>query len=205
MGNSNDISRAMFCIGYGLYALTVNDGKKDNALIVNTVTQLTSTPNRVAVAVNKQNYSHDVMCDTGVMNINCLAENTPFSVFQQFGFQSGRNTDKFKGESLEHSENGLVILPKYSNAYISLQTDQYIDVDTHGLFICKVTDAKIINDTPTMTYTYYQKNVKPKPEKQEKKGYVCKICGYVYEGDTLPDDFVCPICKHGAVDFEELK
>ncbi len=201
--NKNDLS-ALFKIGYGLYVVTCNDGKRDNGLIVNTVTQLTSTPNRVAVAINKDNYSHHVIKQTGVMNVNCLTVEAPFSVFENFGFQSGRSVDKFAGWSPLHSDNGLVFLPKYINSFMSLKVEQYLDMGTHGLFICAVTEARVLSDKETMTYSYYQSNVKPKPQTAGKKGYVCKICGYVYEGDELPEDFVCPLCKHGAADFEPI-
>ncbi len=202
--NKNDLT-ALFNIGYGLYVVTSNDGKKDNGLIVNTVTQVTNTPNRIAVTINKSNYSHHVIKQTGVMNINCLSVDAPFSVFEKFGFVSGRNVDKFADCTPLRSDNGLVFLPRYINSFMSLKVEQYIDIDTHGMFICSVTEARVLSDRETMTYTYYQNNVKPKPETEGKKGYVCKICGYVYEGDTLPDDFVCPLCKHGAADFEEIK
>ena len=196
---------ALFRIGYGLYVVTCNDGNKDNGLIVNTVTQLTDTPNRVAVTINKRNYSHDIIQKTGKMNVNCLSTETPFDVFKAFGFVSGRDVDKFANCNPPRSENGLVYLPRYINAYLSLEVERYIDFDTHGMFVCRVTEAKVISDVETMTYTYYQKNVKPKPQPTKKKGYVCKICGYVYEGETLPEDFICPLCKHGAADFEEIK
>ncbi len=197
--------KALFNIGYGLYVVTSNDGKKDNGLIVNTVVQLTSTPNRVAVAINKANYSHHVIRQTGVMNVNCLSQDAPFSIFERFGFQSGRNVDKFAGETPLRSANGVAYLSQYSNALLSLKVEQYLDFDTHGMFVCSVEDARVISDVPTMTYAYYQQNVKPKPETEGKKGFVCKVCGYIYEGDTLPDDFVCPLCKHGAADFEPIR
>ncbi len=201
--NKSDMS-ALFKIGYGLYVVTCNDGKKDNGLIVNTVTQVTDTPNRIAVIINKANYSHHVIKNTGIMNVNCLSVEAPFKVFQTFGFQSGRNVDKFAGESTVRSDNGLVILPNYINASLSLKVENYVDVDTHGMFICSVTEARVMSDKETMTYTYYQKNVKPKPQTEGKKGFVCKICGYIYEGDELPQDFICPLCKHGAADFERI-
>ena len=201
--DKNDLT-ALFNIGYGLYVITSNDGKKDNGLIVNTVTQVTNTPNRIAVTINKQNYSHHIIKQTGIMNINCLSVDAPFSVFENFGFKSGRNTDKFAGEEQLRSDNGLIFLRRYINSFMSLKVEQYIDLDTHGMFICSVTEARVISDAETMTYTYYQKNVKPKPETEGKKGFVCKVCGYVYEGDTLPEDFVCPLCKHGAADFEPI-
>ncbi len=202
--NKNDLT-ALFNIGYGLYVVTSNDGKKDNGLIVNTVTQVTNTPNRIAVTINKDSYSHHVIKQTGIMNINCLTVDAPFSVFEKFGFVSGRNVDKFADCTPNRSDNGLVFLPRYINSFMSLKVEQYVDLDTHGMFICSITEARVISDKDTMTYTYYQNNVKPKPNTEGKKGYVCKICGYIYEGDTLPDDIVCPLCKHGAVDFEEIK
>ena len=201
--NKNDLT-ALFRIGYGLYVVTSNDGKKDNGLIVNTVTQLTDTPNRVAVNINKANYSHHIIKQTGILNVNCLSVDAPFSVFERFGFQSGRTVDKFEGITPVRSDNGLIILPKYINAAISLKVEQYVDLDTHGMFICSVTEARVMSEKETMSYTYYQNNVKPKPDTEGKKGFVCKVCGYIYEGDVLPDDFICPLCKHGAEDFEKI-
>jgi len=201
--NKSDLT-ALFNIGYGLYVVTSNDGKKDNGLIVNTVSQVTNTPNRVAVAINKDNYSHHIIKQTGIMNVNCLSTDAPFSVFQTFGFQSGRNADKFANIEPLRSDNGLAFLPRYINSFMSLQVEQYVDLGTHGMFICSVTEARVISDTETMTYTYYMNNVKPKPETAGKKGHVCKVCGWVYEGEDLPDDIVCPLCKHGAADFEPI-
>ena len=200
--DKNNMS-ALFNIGYGLYVVTSNDGKKDNGLIVNTVTQVTSSPNRVAVCINKQNYSHHTIQQTGVMNVNCLSVEAPFKVFENFGFQSGRNVDKFADCEPLRSDNGLIFLPKYINSFMSLKVDDYIDLDTHGMFICSVTEARVVSDKETMTYTYYQNNVKPKPQTEGKKGWVCKVCGYIHEGD-LPDDFICPLCKHGVADFEPI-
>ena len=202
--NKNDLT-ALFRIGYGLYVVTSNDGTKDNGLIVNTVTQVTSTPNRVAVCINKDNYSHHVIKQTGKMNVNCLSVEAPFKVFETFGFQSGRTADKFKDVTPLRSDNGLVFLPQYINAFMSLKVESYVDLGTHGMFICSVTEAQVVSKAETMTYSYYQANVKPKPEAKGKTGWVCKICGYVYEGETLPDDFICPLCKHPASDFEPLK
>lgn len=201
--NKEDMS-ALFKIGYGLYVVTSNDGKRDNGLIVNTVSQVTNTPNRIAVTINKMNYSHHVIKQTGIMNLNCLSTDAPFNVFENFGFQSGRNVDKFAGKSPLRSDNGLVFLPRYINAFMSLKVEQYVDLDTHGMFICAVTEARVISDLDTMTYTYYQKHVKPQPETEGKKGYVCTVCGYVYEGEELPEDIICPLCKHGAADFEPI-
>lgn len=201
--NKNDMS-ALFRIGYGLYVVTSNDGNRDNGLIVNTVTQISDSPNRIAVTINKQNYSHHVIKQTGIMNVNCLTTDAPFNVIERFGFKSGRNSDKFDGITPVRSVNGLAILPKYVNASLSLRVEDYVDFGSHGMFICSVTEARVISDAPTMTYSYYHENVKPKPETDGKKGFVCKVCGYIYEGDTLPNDFVCPLCKHGAADFEPI-
>ena len=201
--NKNDLS-ALFNIGYGLYVVTCRDGEKDNGLIVNTVTQVTNTPNRVAVTINKENYSHHIIKQTGMMNVNCLDTSAPFAVFEQFGFRSGRVADKFAGQEILRSDNGLAFLPRNINSFLSLKVEQYVDLDTHGMFICSVTEARVMSDAETMTYTYYQDHVKPQPETEGKKGYVCKVCGWVYEGDTLPDDIVCPLCKHGAADFEPI-
>ncbi len=202
--DKNDLT-ALFKIGYGLYVVTSFDGKKHNGLIVNTVTQVTNTPNRVAVTINKESYSHHVIKQTGTMNVNCLTVDAPFKVFEAFGFQSGRNTDKFENCEPLYSDNGLVFLPRYINAFMSLKVVQYVDLETHGMFICEVTESRVLSDKETMTYTYYLENVKPKPETEGKKGYVCKICGYIYEGSPLPEDFICPLCKHGVADFEEIK
>ncbi len=202
--NKNDLT-ALFKIGYGLYVVTSNDGRKDNGLIVNTVTQVTNTPNRIAVTINKDNYSHHIIKQTGKMNINCLSVDAPFSVFEAFGFRSGRTVDKFADCTPLRSDNGLVFLPRYINSFMSLKVEQYVDLDTHGMFICSVTEARVISDRETMTYAYYHANVKPKPATEGKKGYVCKICGYVYEGEELPEDFICPLCKHGAADFEPIQ
>ncbi len=203
MANKHDWS-ALSNIGYGLYVVTCSDGKKDNGLIVNTVTQLTDTPNRIAVNINKQNYSHHVIRQTGQLNVNCLSTDAPFKVFETFGFQSGRTVNKFANCQPNRSDNGLVFLPRYINSFMSLKVEDYVDLDTHGMFICSVTEARVMSDKETMTYTYYQDNVKPKPETEGKAGFVCKICGYVYEGGDLPDDFICPLCKHGAADFEPI-
>ena len=194
----------LFNIGYGLYALTSNDGTRDNALIVNAVTQVTNTPNRIAVTLNKQNYSCHVIQKTKLMNLNCLSTDAPFEIFERFGFHSGRNVDKFKDFPKLRSANGLVFLPSYINSFLSLKVEEEVDLDTHVMFICCITESRVLSQTETMTYNYYQKNVKPAPETEGKKGYVCKICGYVYEGEELPSDFICPLCKHGASDFEKI-
>ena len=196
---------ALFKIGYGLYVVATRDeAGRDNGCIVNTVTQVTNTPNRVAVTINKLNYTHHVVKQTGIMNLNCLSEDAPFDLFKRFGFQSGRTADKFAGEEVQRAANGLAILPSHVNALLSLKVEQYVDLGTHGMFICSVEESRVLSQRPTMTYAYYQDNVKPKPDTGKKKGWVCKICGYVHEGDELPEDFICPLCKHGAADFERL-
>ena len=202
--DKNDLT-ALFNIGYGLYVVTARDGDKDNGCIVNTVSQVTNTPNRIAVCINKKNLTHDMVAKTGVMNVNCLSTDAPFSVFEHFGVQSGRDVDKIIGEGILRSDNGVAFLGHYINSFMSLKVEQTVDLDTHSMFICSVTEARVITDVETMTYTYYQNNVKPKPETDGKKGWVCKVCGYVYEGEELPDDFICPLCKHGVADFEPIE
>jgi len=201
--NKNDLN-ALSNIGYGLYVVTSNDGKKDNGLIVNTVTQVTNTPNKIAVTINKDNYSYHIINHTKKMNVNCLSIDTPFSVFETFGFRSGRNVDKFKDIEVLRSDNGLVFLPRYINSFMSLKVEKVIDLETHGMFICEITEARVITHSESMSYNYYYENVKPKPETFEKKGFVCKVCGYIYEGEELPEDIICPLCKHGAADFEKI-
>lgn len=204
MNASKNDPRALFNIGYGLYVITSNNGVKDNGMICNAVTQVTSNPARVSVTINKDSYSHGVIKESGVMNINCLSVEAPFRVFEVFGFKSGKDTDKFEGCEPRRSDNGLVVLPKYINSYISLSVEQYIDLDTHGMFICRVTAAEVISEKETMAYSYYHKNVKPAKKPEAKKGYVCTVCGYIHEGE-LTDDFVCPLCHHGKEAFEEIK
>lgn len=201
--DKNDMT-ALFRLGYGLYVVTSNDGKRDNGLIVNTVTQVSDAPNRIAVCINKRNYSCHVIEQTKKMNVNCLSVDAPFDIFKRFGFQSGRNVDKFEGIETAKSDNGLPFLTQYINAVLSLEVENVVDLESHLMFICKVTEARVTSDRATMTYTYYQENVKPKPQTEGKKGWVCKICGYIYEGEDLPEDFICPLCKHGAVDFEKI-
>ena len=201
--DKNDLT-ALFKIGYGLYVVTARDGAKDNGCIVNTVSQVTNTPNRIAVCINKKNLTHDMVAKTGVMNVNCLSTEAPFSMFEHFGFQSGRDAEKIIGDGILRSDNGVAFLGHYINSFMSLKVEQTVDLDTHSMFICTVTEARVISDVETMTYTYYQNNVKPKPETEGKKGWVCKVCGYVYEGEDLPDDFICPLCKHGVADFEPI-
>lgn len=196
---------AFFKIGYGLYVLTAREGQKDNGCIVNTVMQVTDTPKRLALAVNKGNYTCEMMQRTKKCNVTVLCEGASFDLFRRFGFQSGRDVDKFQGfGGAERSENGLLYLTESSNAYFSANVIAEQDLGTHILFIAEATAAEVLSDKPTVTYTYYQEHIKPKPEKTQKKGWRCKICGYVYEGDPLPEDFICPLCKHPASDFERI-
>ena len=197
---------AMFSLSYGLFVLTARDGAKDNGCIINTVTQLTDTPKRISIAVNKANYTHDMIKKTGVFNVSVLSQDAPFAMFQHYGFQSGRDVDKFAGvQGMARATNGVYYLPYCTNAFISARVTQTIEFETHTLFIADVTEARQLSDVPSMTYAYYFANVKPKPSKlKEQHGWVCKICGYVYEGEELPADFICPLCKHGAEDFEKI-
>lgn len=195
-------ANALFKLSYGLFVLSAKDGEKDNGCIINTAMQVTSSPKQVCIAVNKQNFTCEMIQKTGKFNLSILSEKAQFDLFKQFGFQSGRNADKFDGIKCERSENGLLYLTEQSNAYLSCSVVSESDLGSHIMFVASVDDAVVLNDDPSVTYDYYHKNIKPAPQKTEKKKYVCKICGYVYEGDELPADFVCPWCKHGAEDFE---
>lgn len=199
--------KAMYQLTYGLFVLTAKEDNFFNGCIINTALQVTTTPNRIAITVNKANKTHDMVLKTGVFNICTLTQDTPFSVFKQFGFQSGSNVDKFAdfaGKAV--SENGLYYLSEYANSYLSGKVVSTIDLGTHTMFIADVTDGVVLSEAESVSYAYYQKNIKPAPE-TAKKGtrYVCKVCGYVYEGEVLPPDFICPICKHGAEDFERIE
>lgn len=212
-------SSALFKIGYGLYVITTNDGKRDNGMICNTVIQASSAPLRVVLTINKANYTHETILKTGKLNVNILSEEAPFAVFERYGFKSGRDADKLEGVEFTRSENGLAVLPKYANAVLSLKLHMYVNLESHGLFICDVVEAKELGSVPTMTYAYYQANVKPRPaapasspKEGAKKKWVCKICGYVYDPEEnggvafedLPKDWVCPWCKHPTSDFEPM-
>ena len=203
MANAN----AMFSLTYGLFVLTAREGDKDNGCIVNTVSQLTDNPKRVTVAVNKANYTHDMILRTGAFNASILTKNAPFELFKYYGFQSGRDVNKFEGMDMPRMNNGIVYLEGFTNAVISGKVTQAIDCGTHTLFIAEVTELKVTSSDRSVTYQDYFDYIKPKPQPAaaQQKGFVCKICGYVYEGDTLPEDFICPLCKHGAEDFEPLK
>lgn len=200
---------ALFTLSYGLYVLTAREGGRDLGCIVNTVTQLTENPTRIAVSVNKQNFTNEVIQRTGLFNVSVLTESAPMDLFRHFGFQSGRDVDKFAGRTDPVSENGLRYISGPANALISGKVEQAIDCGTHMLYIALVTEARKLSDAPSMTYAYYFANVKPKPqpkpaEAKPRRGFVCRICGYFYEGDELPPDFICPLCKHGAADFEPV-
>lgn len=194
---------------YGLFVLTARSGDKDNGCIINTAAQLTSSPNRINIAVNKANFTHDMILNTGVFNISVLAEDTSFDTFKRFGFASGKDTDKFEGflENTARSANGLLYVTAGTNAFMSAKVIETHDYGSHTLFVAELTEAEVLRDEPSVTYAYYFEHIKPKPQpkiEEEKHGYVCKICGYVYEGETLPPDFICPLCKHGAEDFEKI-
>ncbi|MCQ5127905.1 flavin reductase [Blautia coccoides] len=194
-------------LSYGLFVLTARDGDKDNGCIVNTVTQVANEPNTISISVNKSNYTHDMIMKTGKFNVSILNEKAVFGTFKHFGFQSGRDTDKFEAVEISRASNGVaVVQTEETNAYISGQVIQSIDLGSHTLFIASVEGGEVFNDTPSATYAYYFANIKPKPEvKSEiKKGWICTICGYIYEGNILPDDFICPVCKHPASDFKQL-
>ncbi|MBE7055149.1 MAG: flavin reductase [Ruminococcaceae bacterium] len=200
-----NMKKTLFKLTYGLFVLSSRDGMKDNGCIINTVMQVTDTPLQIAVAVNKDNYTLQMIEKSRIFNISVLSEDVPFSVFQNFGFQSGRSADKFSQfEYKKRAANDVYYLTEYTNAFISAKVVNMIDCGTHMMIIGEVTQALTLSDTPSVTYDYYFKNIKPKPE-AKKKGYVCKICGYVYEGDVLPEDFICPLCKHPASDFEKLE
>ena len=204
--SENKIEAAsMFKLSYGLFVLSAKDSEKNNGCIVNTVIQVTDTPKRITVTVNKANLTHDMILKSGKFNVSVLSTDAPFSVFEAFGFVSGKEKDKF-ADIIDKAvaDNGILYLTKYANALISAEVISARDLGTHTEFLAEVTEGKVLSDTPSMTYQYYFDNVKPKPE-AKKKGYVCKICGYVYEGETLPEDFICPLCKHPASDFEPIE
>ena len=194
---------AMYKLTYGLFVLTAKDGTKENGCIINTAMQVTTTPNRIIIVVNKQNYTHDMIMKTKEFNISCLNEAVTFDVFRHFGFQSGKDVDKMEGREYPHAENGIVYVPEMTSAYISGKVVSETDLGTHTMFLADVTDAKVLDEAEPVSYSYYQKHVKPAPEPVKKTSWICKICGYIYEGEVLPEDFVCPVCKHPASDFEK--
>jgi len=196
---------ALFNIGYGLYVITSRDGNKDNGCIINTVLQVTDLPLRIAFTINKESLTYDMIKNTGLFNISVLSTDADFEIFKHFGFQSGREKEKLKNyPGVFYSANGISYLTESSNAFISGKVISSTDLGTHILFIADVTDSEILNEKESVTYAYYHKFIKPRPTDDKKSGYRCKICGYVYEGDPLPEDFICPLCKHGASDFEKI-
>lgn len=196
---------AMYKLTYGLFVLTAKEGDKDNGCIVNTVSQVTTTPNRIVVAVNKNNYTHDMIVRTGVFNVSILSEASRFDTYKHWGFQSGKDTDKAEGITFSRAENGVIYLAEETNAYLSAKVVSMTDLGTHTLFLADVTDGAVLSEDASVTYAYYQSNIKPSPAAQEKKkGFICTVCGYIYEGETLPEDFICPLCKHPASDFRPL-
>ncbi len=196
----------LFKIPYGLYVVAAREGDKDNGCIINTVQQVTNTPNRISVVICKQNYTHDIVLNTGKFNVLTLSQAAGFDIFERFGFNSGRDTDKFDGIDFDRAQNGIAVLKDCINSVICADVVDVVDLYTHTMFVATISEARIINDESTVTYDYYLNNIKPKPESKagDKKGFVCKICGWVYEGETLPKDIVCPLCKHGYSDFEPL-
>ena len=198
-------TKVLFKIGYGLYILTAHENGKDNGCIINTVMQVTSDPCMIAVAVNKQNYTNEMISRTRKFNISTLAEGVSFEVFKHFGFQSGKEINKFETFSdVKRSPNGVLYITQNTNSYMSAYVQKEIDLGSHTMFIGQLVESECLSDIPTVTYDFYQKNIKPKPESASHNGWRCKICGYVYEGEELPSDFICPWCKHGAVDFERI-
>ena len=212
MANATIDKGAMHKLSYGLFALFTNDGAKDNACIINTATQISDDPKTISICVNRANYSNETIKKSGVFTISILSESAPFDIFKRFGFASGRDTDKLDGfDKIATSENGLKYLTEYSNAFISAKVISATEVGTHTVFIAEVTEAQVLNDEKSATYVYYFEHIKPKPEAKsapanEKKivGWRCKICGYEYEGAELPEEFICPWCKHPASDFEPI-
>lgn len=197
-------SRVLFNIGYGLYVVTTKDNN-DNGCIINTVMQVTSDPCQIAIAVNKRNLTQQMISRTRKFNLSVLSEQASFDIFKHFGYQSGRDVDKFANFSdVKRSPNGLYYITQGTNSYMSAYVQQEIDLGTHSLFIGQLVAAEMLNEVPTMSYDFYQKNIKPKPQNENKKGWRCKICGYIYEGENLPQDYICPVCKHGATDFEKI-
>ena len=197
---------AMYKISYGLFVLTAKNSVKQNGCIVNTVMQVTSTPNRIVVAVNKNNFTHDMIVQSKEFNVSMLSTSVPFEVFKHFGFQSGKDVNKFEKYDYKIATNGIAYLDKNTTAYLSAKVISITDLGTHSLFLADVTECEKLSDEDSVTYDYYQKNIKPKPTNKPKKTvWRCKICGYEYEGEELPADFICPLCKHPASDFEKIE
>ncbi len=198
---------ALYNINCGLFVLTACEDGKQNGCIINTVMQVTSTPVKISVTVNKSNYTTGIILRTGKFNVSCIDESADFSLFKNFGFASGSDTDKFaEFDGYTQAENGINYITKNTNAYFSATVIDTIDVGTHYIFVAEVNEAEVLSNVPSASYSYYHKNIKPKPEKKQsdKTRWVCKICGYVYEGEELPEGYVCPICNHPASDFEKM-
>lgn len=195
---------AVYKLSYGLFVLTARDEKKDNGCIINTASQIADSPQRLIVSVNKKNYTHDMIKKTGIFNISVLSESVPFTVFQHYGFKSGRNTDKIMDTGMPRSANGIAYLSSYTNAFMSCRVEKELDCGSHTVFIAEITESAVLSQEPSVTYQYYFDNIKPAPQPEKKKGYVCEICGYVYDGDEIPESFVCPVCKHTADVFRKL-
>lgn len=196
---------AMFKLTYGLFVLTAKDGEKDNGCIINTAMQVTAEPNRIIIVVNKQNYTHDMIMKTKEFNVSMIDTDADFELFKHFGFQSGRDVDKMEGVSYSRASNGVAYLNQMVNGYISGRVISTTDLGSHTMFLADVVDGDVLSEAESVTYSYYHKNIKPAPQPVKKKGWICKICGYVYEGEDLPADFICPICKHPASDFERIE
>lgn len=192
-------------VSYGLFLLTANDGEKDNGCITNVVVQVTATPLQFAIALNKSNFTHDMVLKTGIFNVSVLTEQTPMELIRHFGFQSGREVDKFGSwPGVARSENGLLYLTEYTNSFLSGKVVRSMDMGTHTLFVAEITEAEVRSNEASLTYSFYQQHIKPQPVAVQGKNnkWVCQVCGYEYEGDELPADFICPWCKHGAADFK---
>lgn len=201
-------NKSLYKLSYGLFVLTANRDGKDNGCIINTATQLSSNPNRISIAVNKNNLTHDMIRDTRKFTLSVISEEAEFELIKRFGFQSGRDADKFAGFSeCRRGANGSMIVTEGTNAYLSAWVEQCIDVGTHTLFIAQLTDADVLSDAPSATYQYYQDYIKPQKVGKTESGQTiwrCRICGYEYVGEDIPQDFICPICKHPVEDFEKV-
>ena len=196
---------AFFKLSYGLFVVTAHEGDKDNGCITNTVVQQTTTPNRISVTINKNNYTHDMIKRTGVFNVSVLSEKAKSETFKHWGFQSGKDVDKAVGITYFRLENGVIYIVDGVNAVMCAKVEQEVDLGTHTMFIAEVTDAFSTEEDPSATYAFYHKNIKPAPQQAKKKGWICTVCGYIYEGEVLPEDFICPTCKHPASDFKRIE
>ena len=202
--------KAMYKLSYGLFVLTAKDAEKDNGCIINTAVQAASEPNQLSICVNKANYTHDMIQKTGKFTVSVLSQEAQFGLFEQFGFQSGRNVNKFEAfEKCARGLNGIYYITEGTNAYISVTVNKMEDLGSHTMFIGEIADMKVLSDIPSVTYEYYQNTIKPKPQEAGKTAdgqvlWRCRICGYEYAGNELPDDFICPLCKHPASDFERV-